>query len=150
MKRKFICLILVLISINLYSKTDWEVAGLKGKVKEQIEIEYEIKEQFGEFIKVNGIKSITKYNLNGNIVESFKYNSDGSLDGKYINKYNSNGNILEETEYNSDGSLEYKSIYKYDSYNNRVEEAKYKSQEKFGQIVEKLTEYREYRYTYYE
>ena len=102
--------------------------------------EYLLEDKFGEEVKgemTDCVKST--FNQRGDVIEEASYNSDGSLEWKYIYKYDSAGNVIERTAYNSDGGLVLKNIYKYDSLGNRIERASYNSD---GSLISKyLYEY---------
>jgi len=179
MKKYFIFILLLsvlLLNAVDKKKTGWEENGLKGKVKEYTIIEYKFTEKFGIMEKEQSSKIIRKYDYKGNVIEKVEYKLDGDLDFKWIFKYDNKGNFIEYAKYNSDGSLDSKHILKYDNKGNRIEEAKYKSdesldskrifkydnkgnfieyakylyKEEFGEQVEKLADFREYQYIYYD
>ena len=62
MKKSLFYILSFLLVANAFSatkKTGWEEDGLKGKVKERVEIDYNIKRQSDEDIKEIEKKSIT-------------------------------------------------------------------------------------------
>jgi hypothetical protein len=106
-------------------KTAWKEDGLKGKVKERVKIDYDIKNKFGKDVKDKISKTINKYDNNGNNIESERYNATGTLEIKSIYKYDDKGNMVERADYKADGVLDGKSIWKYDNMGNRIEEEYY-------------------------
>ena len=58
--------------------------------------------------------------------------------------------MIEKVEYKLDGDLDFKWIFKYDNKGNFIEYAKYLYKEEFGEQVEKLADFREYQYIYYD
>ena len=123
MKRLFI-ISLLFLSVGFCQNKNDEPNPMKG-VKTQIESIYEFEEKFGEFNDIFKGETISRYDPNGNKVESSWYDSDGSIDDKYIYTYDSNGNQVEKTNYDSDGSLIWKTISKYNSNGNKVESSWY-------------------------
>ena len=145
MKRLFI-ISLLFLSVGFCQNKNDEPNPMKG-VKTQIESIYEFEEKFGEFNDIFKGETISRYDPNGNKVESSWYDSDGS--SKTIYTYDSNGNKVEESDYDSDGSLNWKYIYKYDTKNRIVELIKYNFGLKFGQLQQTLTEKHIYEYEEY-
>ena len=143
MKRLFI-ISLLFLSVGFCQNKNDEPNPMKG-VKTQIESIYEFEEKFGEFNDIFKGETISRYDPNGNKVESSWYDSDGNLTNNYIgisktiSRYDSNGNELESSWYDSDGSLDSKAISKYNSNGNKVESSWYDSD---GSIDDK------YIYTY--
>ena len=135
---------LLFLSIGFGQNKNDEPNPMKG-VKTQIESIYEFEEKFGEFNDIFKGETISRYDPNGNKVESSWYDSDGNLTNNYIgisktiSRYDSNGNELESSWYDSDGSLDSKAISKYNSNGNKVESSWYDSD---GSIDDK------YIYTY--
>lgn len=149
MKKLLICLLALSLVANLFAgarKTDWEEKGLKGKVKEWINVEYNIENKFGEDVKEIRDKHIYVYDDQGNIVYVGSYRKDGTLDktytykydnkgnrieswsrltgAKHIYKYDNNGNMIEDTGYIAD-AIYGKDIYKYDDNGNMIEHVSY-------------------------
>ncbi len=127
---------------NKKQKDDWEIDGLKGKVKSYSHFTYKAIDQFGVIEKDEMIREYlfqnfqVLYDEKGNMIEENRYKSDGSLDRKSIYKYDKKGNVIEGNKYESDGSLDSKNIYKYDKKGNKIEENRYKSD---GSLDEKYT-----------
>ena len=77
---------------------------------------YYAEEQSGKIIKGNlNFKTTSKYNSQGNKIETTNYNPKENIDYKWIYKYDSQGNEIETTKYNTEGTLEHKWISNYDS-----------------------------------
>ena len=79
--------------------------NIKGKVKEIIEREFNVKESFGDFQKTDLIyKFKYKYDKDGNQTEQSFYNKDGDLKNQYKYKYeyDHNNNWIVSKEYNND------------------------------------------------
>ena len=129
---------LLFLSIGFGQNKNDEPNPMKG-VKTQIESIYEFEEKFGEFNDIFKGETISRYDPNGNKVESSWYDSDGNLTegdwgySKSISKYDTNGNEVEESNYDSDGDLTNnyigisKTISRYDSNGNKVEWTYYHS-----------------------
>ena len=103
--------------------TGWEKDGLKGKVKEHIEIYYKV-----QHVKEMESKTISKYDVKGNKTEVTCYNIENaneSLLGKDVFKYDNNGNMIEQVRHKADRALAMKIILKYDDKGNQVEEDYY-------------------------
>jgi hypothetical protein len=127
MKRLFI-ISLLFLSVGFCQNKNDEPNPMKG-VKTQIESIYEFEEKFGEFNDIFKGETISRYDPNGNKVESSWYDSDGNL---------------------TEGDWGYsKSISKYDTKNRIVELIKYNFGLKFGQLQQTLTEKYIYEYEEY-
>ena len=81
----------------------WSEGSLYGDVESIAITYYALTEKFGELVKdeIYG-KKVYKFNPKGDVTEAARYNSDGSLDNKYLYKYDSQGNCIEEVEYEGD------------------------------------------------
>ena len=101
-------------AISTTKKTDWELQGLKGKVKEHAVIVYDIKNKAGKNIKEIAVKAVFKYDKKGNRTEGAYSDADGVLMKKYIARYDGKCNQIEGAWYNADGSLYRKDVFKYD------------------------------------
>ena len=77
MKRLFI-ISLLFLSVGFGQNKNDEPNPMKG-VKTQIESIYEFEEKFGEFNDIFKGETISRYDPNGNKVESSWYDSDGNL-----------------------------------------------------------------------
>jgi len=84
-----------------------------------------IEEQFFQNKKVI-YKSILKYDVNDNMIESISRDSDGILVGEEYNKYDNNGNLIEEKSNSPTmyGGVESKIIYTYNDKGNVIEKIK--------------------------
>jgi hypothetical protein len=82
------------------------------------------------------------YDSNGHIIEHIIYNSDRSLNHKYISLYDDKGYEIEDSNYKSDGSLDCKTTYKYDydKNNNWIRKIKFVNG-KAKYITERVIEY---------
>lgn len=81
MKIILVCVLSFLLVSNLFSadkKTGWEKDGLKGKVKEWVKSDYDIKS--GEDAKEITEKSISRYDEKGNKIEAKRYDDKGTMD----------------------------------------------------------------------
>ena len=137
MKKLLVCFLSLAMVSSVFSatkKTGWEEDGLKGKVKEKITVDYEVKKnklgevrknKSGEDVKKVTRKYISKYDDNGNKIEEAWY-AKGALTSKSVFKYDDKGNQIERAGYNPDGDLFVKSIFKYDDKGNKIEETWYK------------------------
>ena len=61
-------------------------------------------------------KSKFKYDIHGNLVERFYYDSDGSLGFRAIFKYNSNGQQIERVSFKPDGKVSHETLTEYNEY----------------------------------
>ncbi|HNW98398.1 MAG TPA: GYF domain-containing protein [Bacteroidales bacterium] len=105
------------------SLNDLEDYDLNGKVKSLKISSYAANGNFNECQKNDMIYSdLLIFNKQGNIVEKYEYNRDGSLFDKYIYKYNTQGKKTEENRYDSNDILFNTIKYKYDINNNLIEE----------------------------
>ena len=117
-------LILILSLFVMFCSSEKDTLNPKSGIKTETISKYNFEEEkFGEYISV-------------------------CLEKK-IYKYDSNGNKVEESDYDSEGSLNWKYIYKYDTKNRIVELIKYNFGLKFGQLQQTLTEKYIYEYEEY-
>ena len=150
MKKLLVGVLFLMLVSSVFSatkKTGWEEDGLKGKVKEKITVDYEVKKnklgevrknKSGEDVKKVTRKYIPKYDDNGNKIEEAwhvaKENFIGSADckangdfiEKEIYKYDNKGNMIESTSCTAKGDLVIKYTSKYDDKGNKIEETWYK------------------------
>jgi hypothetical protein len=61
-----------------------------------------------------------KYDESGNLTEHLFYESDGSIDRKYIYKYDEQGNQIERVSYDFRGRIRYKKTSEYDKFGNEI------------------------------
>ncbi len=140
--KKIIFLIFLLASISYGHDRNynWETYGIKGKVRQLIEVRYSVENKFGELQKKTSAKIIYLFDDNGKLLKTKSFEADGTLfitsnihrdtEGhlkewetifhngklafKMIPTYDENKNLKEMTTYNPDGSLYEKEIYEYD------------------------------------
>jgi hypothetical protein len=106
------------------TKNDLISQGLKGKVSFMSKSGYSLVEKFGEIVKGENIwKYTSKYDIKGNRMDLYSYNSYGSMEYEGIFKYDENGNKIEYNEYSPTGSL--KETIKYDEKGNLIETINY-------------------------
>ena len=99
---------------------------LYGNVESLTITEYSLKDSLGVLSRSKiEVKNCFNFNESGDVTERAKYNSDGSLNDKFIYKYDKKGNMTEYAWYKSDGSFIHKYIYKYDKKGNMTEIASY-------------------------
>lgn len=120
------------IGSEINADNDLGKLNLKGNVKSIKQISYKAFDIFGELQKgeVNNVGNSCFYltfNENGNEIEKIYYNSDGTVDDKWITKYDEEGNEIENNNFTSDGSLLFKLIHKFDNKGNRIESNTYNS-----------------------
>ena len=150
MKHKMYFSILVIIFLNIScnnangQKNDLEKANLKGSVMSTTENTYYVTEKFGEIVKgeiilddviFNKANNITKYKLNGYMIESngfiptkFTYNDKNQIieennftsNTKLLHKYDSTGLEIEMNNFHMD-TLVQKKKFKYDIKGNEIE-----------------------------
>lgn len=112
--------------VSAQPKNDLEKMGIKGNVKEQTKLVYEIRERFGKPDKTLFEKEVTKFNKDGNITESVIYNSKNRMKSKYVHSYDDR--VKKEIDmYNAKGALIYKSIFRYNDKGDLIEESGYHS-----------------------
>ena len=155
MKKLLVGVLFLMLVSSVFSatkKTGWEEDGLKGKVKEKITVDYEVKKnklgevrknKSGEDVKKVTRKYIPKYDDNGKMIEHAIYNAKGDLIGKFIPKYDDKGKLVESASYNEKGDLTQKNIWKYDDKGNPFEMSVFNEK---GVLISINT----YSYTYYE
>ena len=113
---------------------------LYGKVKSVTITHSEVKEYFGDVVKIdtqNKSRDVYTFNTQGDVVEFVDYNENGKPWFKYVYKYDSNRNKIEELHYNYDDSAFPKPDivkYEYDAEGNRTEYTSYNNK---GTIDEK-------------
>ena len=122
--------ILVVALMNLgfgSGNNDLEESEIKGKVK-SITAYKESKVLFGDTSKSSRIlKDVLLFNRFGNLSESYRYYTDGSIDSKTNYKHDNKGNKSEGSGFTGDGSLDFKTTFKYDKKGNKIEESRYNS-----------------------
>ena len=91
-----------------------------GKIKTISEYKYSAEQILNDSGKTKSYKSTYKYDKDGNLLESNKYNDDGSFYRRHKYKYDKNGNEIEWNRYNSFGCI-YKNVtYEYDKNGNMI------------------------------
>ena len=81
------------------------------------------------------VESKTKtYDINNNLLESKRYNSENTLISRWTTKYDSLGNEIEVVNFVEDGSIENKYLKVYDSLNNLVEVDNFNT---LGELIQK-------------
>ena len=123
--------------------------GINGNVTNITDTVWEVKEKFGEPIKIR-IDKLIKYEINdkGNITSITKYGATGKISEKTVKEYNEEELILSDKTYIDDGSLYSSYIYTYtDDGNYKIDyiRGNYKSYIKFERINDKLTKRTEFR-----
>lgn len=127
-------------SKNKISKNDLTAYNLFGNVQSMKESRFGVAEKFGEIVKLPNDKKPTVdiiFNINGQIIELYGYNSDGSLNVKMIFKYNEKGNNIESADYEADGTLSLKSTNKYDDMGNIIESNVYNPDSLMQKVIYK-------------
>jgi hypothetical protein len=109
MKSRFVIRLLAVMVVfysfnnSMAQKNDWEKEGLKGRVKMVKTTNYDAIDTLGEIRK--GKKWYYRnelFNVKGNLIEGYHYDSDGTLSFKVIYNYNDKENIIEEHNYSPD------------------------------------------------
>jgi YD repeat-containing protein len=100
-------------------KNDLRRQKLKGNVVTVTENEYNA---LGDSLK---LRSVSKYDDNGNEISFFTYSPSGAVLSKTTFKYNDSGKLVEELRYKGDGTLNVKTTCKYDERGNKIEEYNY-------------------------
>lgn len=142
MKQLVIIILVFLISslsANSQNKIHREEFGLKGNVKSVKENSYKEVEKFGEIIKEKNRREFWLYdfyyifNKEGNLINKYEYNSDGSLHSEYTFSYNKKGEVIENSGEETLSIISnqkperYHFIYKYDNSGNIIEQSYFKS-----------------------
>lgn len=151
----FILLFVAILCPNANAQTEKNVAperqgwsdyprskdlDLYGKVKSVTITHSEVKEYFGDVVKIdtqNKSRDVYTFNTQGDVVEFVDYNENGKPWFKYVYKYDSNRNKIEVLHYNYDDNAFPKPEivkYKYDAEGNRTEYTSYNNK---GSIDEK-------------
>ncbi|PID47854.1 MAG: hypothetical protein CR967_02810 [Proteobacteria bacterium] len=99
--------------------TDWEMYGLRGKVKSYKHLSFKAKVNFfkvkkGEMTDYSGENYECFFDKKGKILEKKWYKKDGGLDKKEIYKYNENGKNIKITRLDLDGNKLQEESFKYD------------------------------------
>jgi len=107
-------------------KNDLKRQKLKGNVKSVTEYEYSAVPDAKEALK-DGLrmKSICKYNADGNRTEFTTYSADGKLQSRSVYNYNDSGILVDVKRYRGDGGLNVTTTYTYDKLGNESEEHNY-------------------------
>lgn len=133
--KRFITSILLVAVATLTAQnstsTDWQLAGLKGKVKSQRNIPYTVEIKENKLVKgtvdkdldsgkIANLDNLQKdFNPKGYLTQMRFYLNDGSLYSRMEYYYAPNGNLF-ETRYNSD-----KTLYAYNAEGYLVKDATY-------------------------
>ncbi len=80
-----------------------------------------------EFEEVLQLRNTRKYDSRGNLSENIHYKSDGSLSRRVVNKFDIRNNKIERLEYDSDDIIESKNQYKFDVSGNEIEDKDFDS-----------------------
>ena len=105
---------------------------LYGNVESLTITEYSLKDSLGVLSRSKiEVKNCFNFNESGDVTERAKYNSDGSLNDKFIYKYDKKGNMTEIASYNLFGLLSRERIYEYDKKGNKIKEVWYNSDGSF-------------------
>ncbi|MFZ2656319.1 MAG: hypothetical protein WAX69_15410 [Victivallales bacterium] len=124
---------------SVAKKTGWEVDGLKGKVKENIRLGYDIKgtprvSDINNLIKIldkakhdkgNKTLGITNEDLDAQLAKEIAKLCIGQKINQTVCRYDSKGNRIEQSTYSADGSLNTKYLDKHDDKGNITEQAGY-------------------------
>ncbi len=113
------------------TRNSWGNDGIKGKVKNRVDLEYNV---IGEQKEVLKRKTVYVYNEDGNKIEISEYNADDSSRMRTIFTYDNSGNKIEELVFVPASVLHSKSIYKYNSFGEISEIVRYSA---FGSIMDK-------------
>ena len=97
MKKSLVVILSFLLLADVFSATKKVglVVKLNGKVKEMVITIYNIKTKLGDEVREIAVKTITKYDANGNQVEGTCYNADGSLKWTNNFRYDDRNNQIE-------------------------------------------------------
>lgn len=77
-------------------------------------------------VQNNGYKTTFKYDINGNLLATINYDTDGNLSEQSTSAYDKYGNKIEDDSYNVRSAIIYeKDIFKYDIKRNKVQWIKY-------------------------
>jgi len=108
-------------------KSDWEKAGLKGKVESIEEKTYSLNAQNGsmEIDTVIFNPRITHYNKTGFITEETTYQLDGKIAEKWNYTFDIKNNPIAGKRYDDDGNILWHFNTKYDDKGNEIEITKY-------------------------
>ncbi|HEV8270006.1 MAG TPA: hypothetical protein VGQ04_01805 [Chitinophagaceae bacterium] len=98
-------------------KSDVAVQGLKGKVEVMSETFLA-----GETSKKILLKTVFKYDANGNRTELSNFKGDGKLNSTIRSTYDANGKLIKEETLLGDGTLDLASTIKTDPKGNKIEQ----------------------------
>lgn len=114
--------VFALFALNSYSnqqeENNWTRENLKGEVKSCTEFGYYAKESFGNIVKGERLYSSENnykmvFDKKSNLLEKSTYNSDLSLNTKFVYTYNKKGELIEMIEYTEYGN--HRVTYKYEN-----------------------------------
>lgn len=107
-------------------KTDLKRYKLKGSVRTVTEYEYTVVPEAKEALKdALRMKSVYKYNDNGNRTEFVTYSPDGTVMSRSVYNYNDSGRLIDVKRYRGDGGLNVTTTFVYDKLGNEAEENNY-------------------------
>lgn len=107
-------------------KNDLKRCKLKGNVRTVTEYEYSVLPDAKEAQKdALRMKSVCKFNDNGNRTEFMTYAPDGTVMSRSVYNYNDSGRLIDVKRYRGDGGLNVTTTYVYDKLGNEAEENNY-------------------------
>lgn len=114
------------VSASAQVKNDLKRWKLKGPVKTVTEYEYSVNAAAKEAVKdVLKVKSVCRYNDEGNRVDFVTYSADGAMLSRSVYNYNDSGRLVDVKRYRGDGGLNVTTTYVYDKLGNEAEENNY-------------------------
>ncbi len=124
---RFTLILLLSIVCSLHAgaqaKNDLKREKLMGEVKTVTENEYTVIPDAKEAIKdALKMKSVCKYNSDGNRTEFVTYSPAGEVLSRSVYTYNDSGLLVDVKRYRGDGGLNVRTTYKYDKLGNESEE----------------------------
>ena len=121
MKKLLVTLILSILFVSSTvagKKTDREIDGLIGLVKEVRTEKAHFSSKFGKWVEGHRTRwTIETYDTKGNKIEKGYWGGSA----KTVYTYDTKGNMIEEAKFNADGSLTIKRVYTYDAKGNMIE-----------------------------
>lgn len=160
MKKLFTLIYLALFCTSIFALDIFNYVPVSGNVKSIIQTDYEITTKFGNYFRTPSAKvvhilnesgkeietteltpkdvvldkTVTKYDVYGNVIEQATYDSESILLWRTVITYKGTQKV-DSSEYGKNGVLKAKTIFIYDEFGNLIDETGYDGE---GELIWKI------------